>query len=420
MTRPPLFARYTSASMATFQYKARDKQGRLITAVAEADDVRSLARNLREKGLFVAEIKEPGRGLQADIKIPGLDPQPSLKDLAVFSRQLATMLNAGLPIVQALAILERQTEKKKFQEIIKTVRTEVEGGASFSEALGKHKLFNRLYINLVKAGETSGTLDAILDRLANFLEKDLELRGKIRSALTYPAIVFVFAILVTYFLLTTIVPQFAGILTSLGSELPLLTRFLISVSDFLRHGTLVILVVAVAAYFGYRAYYRTERGKRVIDGFKLRMPVFGNLIKKSSLARFSRTFGLLITSGVNIVESLDITKGTAGNSIVEDILDQTKVAIQSGEPVNTTLQAYPQIFPPMVGSMIAIGEETGALDTMLQKIADFYEREVDEAVSSLTAAIEPLMIIFLGLVVGLIVAGMFLPLFKIIGTLSQQ
>lgn len=406
--------------MATFQYKARDKQGRLITAVAEADDVRSLARNLREKGLFVAEIKEPGRGLQADIKIPGLDPQPNLKDLAVFSRQLATMLNAGLPIVQALAILERQTEKKKFREIIKDVRTEVEGGASFSEALSKHKLFNRLYINLVKAGETSGTLDAILDRLANFLEKDLELRGKIRSALTYPAIVFVFAVLVTYFLLTTIVPQFAGILTSLGSELPLLTRFLISVSDFLRHGTLVIVLIVIAAYFGYRAYYRTERGKRVIDAFKLRMPVFGNLVKKSSLARFSRTFGLLITSGVNIVESLDITKGTAGNSIVEDILDQTKVAIQSGEPVNTTLQAYPQIFPPMVGSMIAIGEETGALDTMLQKIADFYEREVDEAVSSLTAAIEPLMIIFLGLVVGLIVAGMFLPLFKIIGTLSQQ
>ncbi len=420
MTRTQPFDRYTSASMATFQYKARDKQGRLITAVADADDVRTLARNLREKGLFIAEIKEPGRGLQSDIKIPGMDPQPNLKDLAVFSRQLATMLNAGLPIVQALAILERQTEKKKFQEIIKDVRNEVEGGASFSEALSKHKLFNRLFINLVRAGETSGTLDAILDRLANFLEKDLELRGKIRSALTYPVIVFVFAIGVTYFLLTTIVPQFAGILTSLGSELPLLTRLLIAVSNFLQHATLFIVILIVAAYFGYRAYYRTERGRRVIDGLKLRMPVFGNLVKKSSLARFSRTFGLLLTSGVNIVESLDITKGTAGNSVVEDILEQTKVAIQSGEPVNTTLQAHPQVFPPMVGSMIAIGEETGALDTMLQKIADFYEREVDEAVSSLTAAIEPFMIIFLGAVVGLIVAGMFLPLFKIIGTLSNQ
>lgn len=406
--------------MATFQYKARDKQGRLISAVAEAEDARTLARNLREKGLFIAEIKQPGRGLQADLKIPGLDPQPSLKDLAIFSRQLATMLNAGLPIVQALAILEKQTEKKKFQEIIKNVRTDVESGSNFSEALSKHKLFNRLFINLVRAGETSGTLDAILDRLANFLEKDLELQGKIKSALTYPVIVFVFALGVTWFLLTGIVPQFAQILTSLGSELPLLTRFLISVSNFLQRGTLIIVALAVAAYFGYRAYYRTEKGKRVIDGFKLRMPVFGNLVKKSSLARFSRTFSLLISSGVNIVESLDITKGTAGNTIIEDILEQTKVAIQSGEPVNTTLLAYPQIFPPMVGSMIAIGEETGALDTMLSKIADFYEREVDEAVSSLTAAIEPLMIIFLGFVVGMIVAGMFLPLFKIIGTLSQQ
>ena len=272
----------------------------------------------------------------------------------------------------------------------------------------------------MRAGETSGTLDAILDRLANFLEKELELRGKIRSAMTYPTIVFVFAIGVTYFLLTAIVPQFAGILQGLGSELPVLTRFLMAVSDFLRKGTLIIMAIAVIAYFAYRSYYRTERGRRVIDRIKLRLPVFGNLNKKSALARFSRTFGLLISSGVNIIESLDITKGTAGNSIVEDILDQTKIAIQAGEPVSTTLQANPQVFPPMVSSMIAIGEETGALDTMLQKIGDFYEREVDEAVSALTAAIEPLMIIFLGFIVGLIVAGMFLPLFKIIGTLSQQ
>lgn len=406
--------------MPTFQYKARDKQGRLITAVVEADDMRTAARNLREKGLFIAEIKEPGRGLRADIKIPGLERQPSLKDLAIFSRQLATMLNAGLPIVQALAILEKQTENKKLQVMLKEIRTEVEGGASFSEALTKHRLFSRLFINLVRAGETSGTLDAILDRLANFLEKELELRGKIRSALTYPIIVFVFAIGVTYFLLTAIVPQFASILQGLGSELPLLTRFLMAVSDFLRKGTLIIVLFVVAAYFAYRAYYRTEKGRFAVDRLKLRIPVFGNLNKKSALARFSRTFGLLISSGVNIVESLDITKGTAGNAIVEDILDQTKLAIQSGEPLSSTLQANPQVFPPMVSSMIAIGEETGALDTMLQKIGDFYEREVDEAVTALTAAIEPLMIIFLGFIVGLIVAGMFLPLFKIIGTLSQQ
>lgn len=406
--------------MPSFNYKARDREGRLIAAVIEAEDIRTAARSLRDKGFFVAEIKEQGRGLQAEIKLPGLDRGPSLKDLAVFSRQLATMLSAGLPIVQSLAILEKQTENKKFREIIKEIRTEVEGGTSFSDALTKHKLFSRLFVNLVKAGETSGTLDAILDRLATFLEKDLELRGKIRSALTYPTIVFVFAVGVTYFLLTGVVPQFAGILTGLGSELPLLTRLLIAISDALRAGTLFIVLLAIVGFFAYRSYYRTEQGRRVIDRIKLRMPVFGNLNKKSALARFSRTFGLLITSGVNIVESLDITKGTAGNAIIEDILEETKTTIQAGEPVYATIQAYPQVFPPMVGSMIAIGEETGALDVMLQKIGDFYEREVDEAVSSLTAAIEPIMIVFLGGVVGLIVAGMFLPLFQIINTLSNQ
>lgn len=406
--------------MPTYQYKARDRQGRLVNAVIEAEDMRTAARNLREKGLFIAEIKEPGKGLQAEIKLPGLEPQPGLKDLAIFSRQLATMLNAGLPIVQALAILERQTEKKKFQAMLKEIRTEVEGGANFSEALSKHKLFSRLFINLVRAGETSGTLDAILDRLATFLENELALIGKIRSALTYPAIVFVFAVGVTYFLLTGIVPQFAQILTGLGSELPLLTRALMGISDFLRQGTIFIVLIVVALFFAYRAYYRTDKGRHQVDQIKLKLPVFGNLMKKSALARFSRTFGLLISSGVNIVEALDITKGTAGNAIVEDILEQTKIAIQAGEPVYTTIQANPQVFPPMVSSMIAIGEETGALDTMLQKIADFYEREVDEAVSALTAAIEPLMIIFLGFIVGVIVAGMFLPLFKIIGTLSTQ
>ena len=405
-------------SMPTFQYKARDRQGRLVQAIVEADDMRTAVRNLREKGLFIAEIKEPGRGLQADLKIPGLDPAPNLKDLAVFSRQLATMLNAGLPIVQAMAILEKQTEKKKLQQILKEVRSEVEGGANFSEALQKHKLFNRLFINLVRAGETSGTLDGILDRLATFLEEQLALQGKVKSALTYPAIVFVFAIGVTYFLLTAIVPQFASILTGLGGELPVLTRALMAISDFLRNGTLIIAAVIAASVFAFRAYYATPKGRMVVDTFSLKVPVMGNLIKKSALARFSRTFGLLLSSGVNIIESLDITKGTANNAIVEDILEQTKVSIQSGEPVSNTLQAHTHVFPPMVGSMIAIGEETGALDTMLQKIADFYEREVDEAVSALTAAIEPLMIIFLGLVVGLIVAGMFLPLFSIIGRLS--
>jgi len=212
--------------------------------------------------------------------------------------------------------------------------------------------------------------------------------------------------------------MFASILTDLGSELPLLTRILIIIADFLQHGVLYIIGFSLVVYFAYRYYYNTPRGRRVIDSLKLRMPIFGNLNKKSAIARFSRTFGLLVSSGVNVIEAMDITRGTAGNAIVEDILGETKESIQVGEPIHSTLLRYPHVFPPMVSSMIAIGEETGALDTMLQKVADFYEREVDEAVSSLTAAIEPVMIIVLGGIVGAIVAGMFLPLFQIIGTLS--
>jgi len=404
--------------MPLYHYRAKDRQGRSIAATIEAEDIRSAARILREKGYFISELKEPGKGLQAEVSIPALERGPSLKDVAIFSRQLATMLSAGLPIVQAIAILERQTENKKFKEMLKEIRTDVEGGATFSDSLEKHKVFSRLYVNLVRAGETSGTLDSVLDRLATFLEKDLELRGKIKSAMTYPVIVLVFAFIITYFLMVGIVPMFASILTDLGSELPMLTRVLIIIADFLKNGVLYIIGFSLLVYFGYRYYYNTERGRRVIDNLKLRMPVFGNLNKKSAIARFSRTFGLLVSSGVNVIEAMDITRGTAGNAIVEDILGETKEAIQVGEPIHSTLLRYPQVFPPMVSSMIAIGEETGALDTMLQKVADFYEREVDEAVTSLTAAIEPIMIIVLGAIVGAIVAGMFLPLFQIIGTLS--
>ncbi len=404
--------------MPLFHYRAKDRQGRSVAATIEAEDIRTAAKILREKGYFISELKEPGKGLQAEISIPGLERGPSLKDIAIFSRQLATMISAGLPIVQAIAILERQTENKKFKKILKEIRTDVEGGSNFSDALTKHKVFTPLYVNLVRAGETSGTLDAVLDRLATFLEKDLELRGKIKSAMTYPVIVLSFAIIITYFLMVGIVPMFAGILTDLGSELPLLTRILIVIADFLQHGVLYIIGITLAVYFAYRYYYKTPRGRRVLDGLKLRMPVFGNLNKKSAIARFSRTFGLLVSSGVNVIEAMDITRGTAGNAIVEDILSETKESIQVGEPIHSTLLRYPQVFPPMVSSMIAIGEETGALDTMLQKVADFYEREVDEAVTSLTAAIEPVMIIILGGIVGAIVAGMFLPLFQIIGTLS--
>jgi type IV pilus assembly protein PilC len=315
--------------------------------------------------------------------------------------------------------MQRQTEHKKFQEIIRTIRSDVEAGTPFSESVAKHpRTFNRLYVNLLRAGETSGTMDSILERISDFQEKELALKGKIKSALTYPVIVLVFAIGITYFLLTTIVPQFGGILTSLGAPLPLLTRGLMAVADFLQTKIWVLILIVGGLTFAYRTYYKTPAGRNQIDALKLRIPIFGTLLKRTSIASFARTFGLLISSGVNIIEALEITRGTANNAVVERAIDNARDVVMVGEQMSGSLAAS-KIFPPMVISMVSIGEETGALDNMLAKVADFYDREVDEAVDSMTAAIEPIMIVVLGLIVGLIVAGMFLPMFSIIGALSK-
>ncbi|HWG85263.1 MAG TPA: type II secretion system F family protein [Deinococcales bacterium] len=406
--------------MPTFTYRVRDASGKLMLSTMEAESVRHVRDALREKNFFIVSIEEPKTGLNQEIKIPGLgDGKPNLKAVAVFSRQLATMVGSGLPLVQSLAIMQRQVEHKGFKKILATVRSDVEGGLPFSDALGKHpKVFSRLYLNLVRAGEVSGTLDTVLDRVSSFLEKDLALRGKIKGAMTYPAVVMVFALGITYFLLTTIVPQFGTILKELGGELPFITKALMATSDFLQTKSWLLFLIGVAVFFAYRAYYRTEKGRRVVDAVKLKTPVFGTLIQRAALASFSRTFSLLLRSGVNIIESLEITRGTANNAIVEDAISNAKNAVQRGEQISAPLGAA-KIFPPMVVSMVAIGEETGAMDDMLSKVADFYEREVDEAVDQLTAALEPLMIIVLGSIVGLIVAGMFLPMFSIIGQLSQ-
>ncbi len=406
--------------MAVFEYRVRDRTGKIIASQIEADSMAQVRDALRAKQLFIVDIKAPKTGLQGNVSIPFFDNQPpGLKIVALFSRQLATMINSGVPLVQSLAIMQRQTEHKGFQKIIKDMRAEVESGTPLSDSIAKYpKVFSRLYLNLVRAGETSGTLDAILDRISAFLEKDLALRGKIKSAMTYPVIVLIFALLITYFLLTTIVPQFAQILIQLNAPLPLITRVLIAVADFLTSKSWILLIVGVGLFFGFRSYYRTKGGRHVIDDIKLRAPVLGALIRRAAIASFARTFGLLIASGVNIIEALEITKGTANNVIVEDTIDNARNVVMVGEQMSGSL-ATSKVFPPMVVSMVAIGEETGALDEMLGKVADFYDREVDEAVDSLTAAIEPIMIVFLGGIVGVIVAGMFLPMFSIIGQLSK-
>jgi len=406
--------------MAVFEYRVRDRAGKVMSSQLEADSLAQVRDNLRSKGLVIVDIKPARTGLQGDIKIPFLtDRPPGLKQVALFSKQMATLINAGVPLVQSLAIMQRQLEDKAFQNILKVVRSDVESGTPLSEAILKQpKVFDRLYINLVRAGETSGTLDAIMGRISDFQEKELALRGKIKSALTYPVIVLVFALGITYFLLTTIVPQFALILTSLNAPLPALTQFLIAVSNFLQHQTLIFIALIALATYAYKKYYATTKGRYQIDKIKLKTPVLGTLLKRSAIASFARTFGLLLASGVNIIESLEITKGTADNALIEEAIDNARNVVMVGEPMSGSL-ASSKIFPPMVVSMVSIGEETGALDSMLNKVADFYEREVDEAVESLTAAIEPLMIVFLGTIVGLIVAGMFLPMFAIIGQLSK-
>jgi type IV pilus assembly protein PilC len=410
--------------MPTYTYRVRDPSGKIILSTMEADSSKTVRDKLREKNLLIVSITEPKTGLNADLQLPGFlneeNQTPGLKPIAIFARQMATTIDAGLPLVQSLTILAKQADHKGMRKILKDIRQNVEGGIPFSDALVKHpKVFDRLFVNLVRAGEVSGTLDTVLDRIAIFKEKDLALRGKIRGALTYPVIVLVFALLVVYGLLVGVVPTFAGILSSLGGELPLITQILIAISQFLQNQIILMVIILVAVVFAYRWYYATPQGRRVIDRVKLKAPVFGNLISKASLASFSRTLSLLVKSGVNIIEALDITRGASNNAIVEEALTNAKNAVQQGEQMSQPLAAATEVFPPMVTSMVAIGEETGGLDMMLDKIADYYDREVDEAVEQLTAAIEPLMIIFLGGVVGFIVAGMFLPMFAIIGQLSK-
>ncbi len=405
--------------MPVYTYRARDRSGKVVTATMEAATEREVAASLRDKGMFVSEIKPPARGLNMEIKMPAFMDAPGLRDVTIFSRQFATVIAAGLPVVQSLNILQRQADKRGMKEALNKIRQDVETGLPLSDALAKFpRIFNKLYIYLARAGEVSGNLDGILERVATYMEKQQAIRGKVKSAMTYPAVVLVIAIAVTFFLLTGIVPQFAQILDQLGGDLPLITQVLVAISDFLRFQWYILLAVVVATVVGIGFYYRTNNGRHVIDRILLRLPVLGTLVQKSSIASFSQTFGLLLRSGVNIVEAIDITKGTAGNIIVEDILTETKDAVQRGEQVSVTLMKYPQVFPPLVSSMVAIGEETGAIDAMLEKIAEFYEREVDEAVEGLTAALEPMLIVFLGVVVGFIVAGMFLPMFAIIGQLS--
>ena len=398
--------------MATFTYRARNRRGEILQDQMEGSDTMSIAANLRQQGLLIIDIKEQGAA-QRDI----LEPfkKVRLSDLVIFTRQFATMINAGLPIVRALYVLSEQTGNKKLKDVLVAVRKDVEAGLALSEALEKHpKVFSRLYVEMVKAGEIGGILDEVLLRTADQLEKDQDLRRKVKSAMTYPTVVLILAILAASFMLIFIVPVFAKMFEDLGGTLPLPTRIAMGFSGILTS------IFGVFVYAGMGAgvvlflrWKKTEPGRKVWDRLVLRIPFkIGDVVQKVALARFSRTLGTLSAAGVPILQAIEITSTSSGNWVMEKALLKSRDAIREGIPIYRPLEDEP-VFPPMVTRMIAVGEETGDIDGMLTKIAEFYESEVDATVKALTSIIEPLMIVVVGGIVGGIIISMYLPMFKI-------
>lgn len=401
--------------MPLFQYTARNAEGKTVSGVTEAVNQTVAARMLRERGLIPVSIELGGAAAQRQRRRRrGKGGRIKLDDLVVFSRMLAVMIRAGLPLVEVINILGEQADKRRLKDVLGQVERSIEEGSSFTEALQKHpRVFNQFFISMVKAGEASGMLDTILDLVATYLEKMASIQRKIRSAVTYPAVVATLALGITFFLVWKIVPKFEDIFVDLGGNLPMMTQITVTASHALSdHWPKIFGAIALIIVFLWR-FKKTYRGRRIYDRVKLKMPVFGPLFLKVGVARFSRTLSVLIRAGVNILSALEIVARTSGNSLIEDAVLKTKASIQSGETLARPL-AESGIFPPMVTRMVDVGERTGALENMLSKIADFYEDQVDSTVSMLMSLIEPLLIVFLGGMVGFIVISMFLPLFKML------
>src|SRR6187397_1986620 len=404
--------------MATFAYSGRTRAGQNVTGERVADSMEAAVAALRRDQVMVTKInpvKEKAAAAAPSIKRKkGVSP----KSLAVFTRQFSVMIDAGLPLVQCLEILGTQEEDKNFGLVILETRAEVEGGASLADAMKKNpKVFDPLYTNMIAAGEAGGILDTILKRLATYIEKAVKLKNQVQSAMVYPVAIVVIAAVVVGVILWKVIPTFATLFAGLGAELPLPTRVVIALSNGLvRFGPFVLVGIG-GLVFAFRAYYNTAGGRMVVDGIMLKAPVFGPMMRKIAVARFCRTLATLLASGVSILEALDITARTAGNAVVEKALNTTRKSIEGGETIATPLKET-AVFPPMVVQMISVGEATGALDTMLGKIADFYEEEVDVAVAGLLTLLEPLMIAVLGGIVGGIVIAMYMPIFALISNLT--
>jgi len=397
--------------MATFVWKGKTIAGALQSGEAIFDTQDEMVNYLRKRKIVITSVKEKPKELKLGF---GIRKKVGTKDLAVFTRQFATMINAGLPLVQCLDILAKQTERPGFRSIIAETMHDVETGSTLAEALGKHKnVFDDLYVNMVESGEAGGILDDILLRLATYIEKAESLKRKVKSAMMYPLVVMVVALGATTFMLLFIIPTFARMFSDFGGQLPLPTRIVLMMSNVLRHYWWALGGGLVGLAVGFRQFYRSESGRGIVDKIQLRVPILGPVLLKASIARFTRTLGTLIKSGVPILTGLEITARTAGNKVISSSVLQTRASIREGETLAAPLRDS-QVFPAMVVQMIAVGEETGALDEMLRKIADFYDDEVDTAVETLTSVIEPVMIVVMGLIVGGMVVAMYLPMFKLV------
>ena len=398
----------------SYAYKVRDRDGKMAAGSMEAESEEAVVGRLRQLGYAPISIEpDKGAGLKTEIKLPGTG-RVKLKDLAVFSRQFATMINSGLSLLRALTILGEQTSNRRLGEVIIQVRAEVEKGTSLSAALARYpKIFNRLYVSMVRAGEIGGFLDQVLVKVAETFEKEVELRGKIRSAMTYPIVVSIMVIGIVASMLIFIVPTFENLYASLGGTLPLPTRMLRGASNVLRRFFPVVVLVVIALVFLFRRWRATDRGRYQWDRFKLKVKVFGPLFHKSALSRFSRTLSTLIRSGVPILQALEIVGDTVNNMVISRAVHDVQDSVREGESLAAPLAKH-ATFPAMVVQMMAVGEETGALDTMLSKVADFYDQEVEAAVASLTSMIEPILIAVMGACVGGMVIALYMPLFNII------
>lgn len=405
----------TTPAASTYTYRVRDREGRLLQGSLEGDSTTLVADKLRSMGYVPVTIErvESSR-LSADIKIPGISDRVSQKDVAVFCRQFATMINSGLALIRSLNILGEQTENKVLAEIAREVRQDVEKGASLSQALGRHpKAFNRLFVAMVRAGESGGVLDLVLLQLADIIEKQVELKRKVKSAMTYPVAVFALVLVIMAAMLLFVVPTFETLYEDLGGTLPLPTRVLLGVSGILTSYLPFFAAGVAAALFAFRRWLRTDEGRARWDAFKLRVPVFGKLAHKTAMTRFARTLAVLTRSGVPILEALEITAETVNNTVVSDAVKDVQEAVKRGETIHEPLATH-AVFPPMVTQMLAVGEETGAVDVMLEKVADFYDQEVEATVDGLTSLLEPLLIVFLGGSVGAMVVALYMPMFEII------